>query len=72
MACMLSTVPCMLGTGAGTGIRDRWPGPGPDRVLAPELEAAAELLNDDGLIEAVEAAVGPLATGRSAESTRDR
>ncbi len=61
------------GTGAALGLlRRRVPGPGPDRVVAPELEAAAELLNDDGLTEAVEVAVGPLDTGQSAESTRPR
>ncbi len=58
------------GTGAALGLlRRRVAGPGPDRVVAPELEAAAELLTDDGLVEAVQAAVGPLETGESAEST---
>jgi histidine ammonia-lyase len=52
-----------LGPAAGTGaalgaLRARVPGPGPDRLLAPELAAAEELAAD--VVAAVEAAVGPL------------
>jgi histidine ammonia-lyase len=36
-------------------------GPGPDRPLAPELEAAAELVAAGGVVAAVEQEVGPLA-----------
>jgi histidine ammonia-lyase len=56
-----------LEPGAGTGaalqaLRDRGvPGPGPDRWLAPELEAAERLVASGELVSAVEAAVGELA-----------
>jgi histidine ammonia-lyase len=36
------------------------PGPGPDRHLAPELEAAARLIAAGGLVSAVEGAIGEL------------
>jgi histidine ammonia-lyase len=36
------------------------PGPGPDRHLAPELEAAARLITAGGLVSAVEGAIGEL------------
>ena len=45
------------------------PGPGPDRWQAPELAAAERLVMSGGLVDAVEAAVGPLSgtgPGRSA------
>jgi histidine ammonia-lyase len=49
------------GTGAAlTAVRDRVPGPGPDRFLAPELAAVAELVGSGSVLEAVEAVVGPL------------
>jgi len=35
-------------------------GPGPDRLLSPELEAAAELVRAGGFVAAVEREVGPL------------
>jgi histidine ammonia-lyase len=56
-----------LEPGAGTGaalqaLRDGGvPGPGPDRWLAPELEAAERLVASGELVSAVEAAVGELA-----------
>jgi histidine ammonia-lyase len=37
------------------------PGAGPDRWLSPELAAAERLVNGDGLLGAVQAAVGELA-----------
>jgi histidine ammonia-lyase len=37
------------------------PGAGPDRWLAPELAAAAELVGGDRLLDAVRDAVGELA-----------
>jgi histidine ammonia-lyase len=55
-----------LEPGAGTGaalqmLRDGGvPGPGPDRWLAPELDAAERLVASGGLTSAVEAAVGAL------------
>ena len=42
-------------------LRTRVPGPGPDRVLSPELLAAEELLADETLVGAVEAVTGSLA-----------
>jgi histidine ammonia-lyase len=36
-------------------------GPGPDRLVAPELAAAAVLVGDGGVVAAAEAEVGPLA-----------
>jgi histidine ammonia-lyase len=41
-------------------VRSSVPGPGPDRYLAPELEAVEELIGSGAVLEAVEAAVGPL------------
>ena len=50
------------GTGAAVSLlRDRVPGPGPDRWLSPELAAAEQLLADEALVPAVEAVSGPLA-----------
>jgi histidine ammonia-lyase len=42
-------------------VRERIAGPGPDRHLAPDLAAAAELVTDGSLLAAVEAQVGSLA-----------
>ena len=42
-------------------LRSRVSGPGPDRVLSPELAAAEGLLLDEALVDAVEVATGPLA-----------
>ena len=41
-------------------VREVVEGPGPDRFLAPELEAVVELVRDGSLIEAAEAVTGPL------------
>ena len=50
------------GTGAAVRLlRSRVPGPGPDRVLSPELVTAEELLADETLVKAVEAVTGRLA-----------
>jgi histidine ammonia-lyase len=51
------------GTAAAVGaLRDAGvPGAGPDRWLAPELAAAAELVGGDRLLDAVRDAVGELA-----------
>jgi histidine ammonia-lyase len=51
---------------AGTGavrdtVREHVAGPGPDRHLAPEIEAAVELVRSGALVAAAEAAIGPLA-----------
>jgi histidine ammonia-lyase len=35
-------------------------GPGPDRIVAPELAAAEELIRSGAVIEAAESVVGPL------------
>ncbi len=45
---------------AHDAVRNRVQGPGPDRFLAPELEAVVELLESGELIDAVEAVTGPL------------
>ncbi|MFP5310090.1 MAG: histidine ammonia-lyase [Actinomycetes bacterium] len=54
-----------LAPAAGTGaardvLRERVEGPGPDRHLAPEVEAAVDVVASGVLLAAVEAAVGPL------------
>jgi histidine ammonia-lyase len=41
-------------------LRSRVPGPGPDRFLAPELASVEELVGSGAVLDAVEAAVGPL------------
>jgi histidine ammonia-lyase len=41
-------------------LRSRVPGPGPDRFLAPEIEAAVELVRDGSLVAAAESVTGPL------------
>ena len=41
-------------------LRQRVQGVGPDRVLAPELKAAEELIRSGAILKAAEAAVGPL------------
>jgi histidine ammonia-lyase len=41
-------------------LRERVPGPGPDRHLAPEIAATVEALRSGELLRAVEAAIGPL------------
>jgi histidine ammonia-lyase len=49
------------GTGAArTALRGVVAGPGPDRWLAPELDAATEVVRSGVLLAAVEAAIGPL------------
>jgi histidine ammonia-lyase len=57
-------VPLLPGVGTGAAlalVRSRVGGPGPDRWVAPELAATDELVRSGELLEAVEAAVGPLA-----------
>ncbi|HUA49102.1 MAG TPA: histidine ammonia-lyase [Solirubrobacteraceae bacterium] len=49
------------GTAAALAVlRSRVPGPGPDRYLAPELAAVEALVRSGALVDAVEAAIGPL------------
>ena len=38
-----------------------WPGPGPDRYLAPEIETAVDLIGSGRVLEVVEDVTGPLA-----------
>jgi histidine ammonia-lyase len=48
-------------TAAAVGVlRERVPGPGPDRHLAPEIDAAVDLVRDGALLAAVESVTGPL------------
>ena len=49
------------GAAALAAVRDRIAGPGPDRWLAPDLAAAAELVTGGALLEAVEGRVGGMA-----------
>jgi histidine ammonia-lyase len=49
------------GAAALAAVRERIPGPGPDRHLAPELAEAEALVTSGTLVEAVEAAVGAMA-----------
>ncbi len=54
------------GTGAALdAVRRRVAGPGPDRWLSPDLRAAENLIGDRTLLDAVERAVGALATART-------
>jgi histidine ammonia-lyase len=49
------------GTAAALSLlRSRVPGPGPDRYLSQELAAAEELVRSGAVLDAVEAAIGPL------------
>jgi histidine ammonia-lyase len=41
-------------------VRSRVPGPGPDRFLSPELASVESLVASGALLDAVEAAIGPL------------
>ncbi len=41
-------------------LRDRVAGPGPDRHLAPEIDAAVDLVRSGALVDAAEAVTGPL------------
>ncbi len=55
-----------LAPAAGTAavialLRERVPGPGPDRFLAPEIAAVTELVGSGAVVDAAAAAVGPLA-----------
>ncbi len=43
-----------------TALRRDVDGPGPDRAMSPEIEAAHRLVVDGSLIDAAEAAIGPL------------
>jgi len=49
------------GTAAAVlAVRSRVAGPGPDRFLSPELSAVEELVRSGAVLDAVEAAIGPL------------
>jgi histidine ammonia-lyase len=41
-------------------LRERVPGPGPDRFLAPEIAAAVEMVGSGEVVAAAESAIGPL------------
>jgi histidine ammonia-lyase len=42
------------------GLRELTPGPGPDRFLAPQIEAALEFVTSGGAVAAAESVCGPL------------
>jgi len=49
------------GTGAAvSALRERVAGPGPDRILGAEIDAAVDLVTSGALVAAVQAAIGPL------------
>jgi histidine ammonia-lyase len=55
--------PLLPGAATGavlTGLRAVAPGPGPDRFLAPEIEAAVAFVRSGGAVGAAESATGPL------------
>jgi histidine ammonia-lyase len=52
--------PAVATAAALAAIRTELPGPGPDRLLAPELEAAARLVASGAIVDAAEAAIGEL------------
>jgi histidine ammonia-lyase len=55
--------PLVPGRAAGAviaGLRERTPGPGPDRFLAPEIEAAVGYLTSGAAVAAAESITGPL------------
>ena len=52
--------PAPAGAAVVAALRDEVPGPGPDRHLAPEIEATVAMVADGRLLAAAEAAVGPL------------
>jgi histidine ammonia-lyase len=55
--------PLQPGTGSAAAlatVRGRIAAPGPDRWLAPDLAAAEDLVRTGAVLDAVEAAVGPL------------
>jgi histidine ammonia-lyase len=57
------------GTGAVVAaLRERVAGPGPDRILSVEIEAAVDLVRSGALITAAEAAIGPLDDGASSRT----
>lgn len=45
-----------------TCVRERVAGPGPDRFLAPEIAAVADLVRDGSIVRAAETVTGPLDT----------
>ena len=47
-------------------LREHVEGPGPDRYLAPEIAAVVELARSGAIVNAVEAAIGPLVAGWAA------
>jgi histidine ammonia-lyase len=48
-------------TAVVAALRERVPGPGPDRYLAPEIAAATDLVRDGALVAAAETVTGQLA-----------
>ena len=68
-----SSPPPATGAVVAAAAPARRPGPGPDRYLAPEIEAAVELVASGAAVAAVEAVTGALAdlgTDRSTDRRR--
>ena len=57
---LVGSDPTLAGA-AREAVRERIPGLGPDRRLAPELAAADELVRSGALLDAVQRAIGALA-----------
>jgi histidine ammonia-lyase len=53
-------VPAPASAAVLAALRERVPGPGPDRFLAPEIAAAVELVGSGAVVTAAESAIGPL------------
>jgi histidine ammonia-lyase len=52
--------PATATAAAVAALRTAVPGPGPDRYLSPEIEAAVSLVRSGALLSAVEDVTGPL------------
>ena len=53
-------VPAPASAAVLAALRERVPGPGPDRFLAPEIAAAVKLVGSGAVVTAAESAIGPL------------
>jgi histidine ammonia-lyase len=53
-------VPAPASSAVLAALRERVPGPGPDRFLAPEIASAVDLVESGEVVAAAESAIGPL------------